>query len=78
MSDNRTNRLLEDLRLLLRLLPLVMDEKVFAVHGGSGINLSPCLLRNRQIWDEKNLQPNPLRAVAGDWGIYNSIKNLSL
>lgn len=25
--------------LLLRLLPLVMDEKVFAVHGGSGINL---------------------------------------
>ena len=25
--------------LLLRLLPLVMDEKVFAVHGGSAINL---------------------------------------
>lgn len=25
--------------LLLRLLPLVMEEKVFAVHGGTAINL---------------------------------------
>ena len=25
--------------LLLRLMPLVMDEKVFAVHGGTAINL---------------------------------------
>lgn len=29
--------------LLLRLLPLVMEEKVFAVHGGTAINL---FLRN--------------------------------
>ena len=29
--------------LLLRLLPLVMEEKVFAIHGGTAINL---FLRN--------------------------------
>lgn len=30
----------EKVEILLRLLPVVMDEKVFAVHGGSAINLS--------------------------------------
>jgi len=29
----------EKVEILLRILPLVMDEKVFAVHGGSAINL---------------------------------------
>lgn len=29
----------EKVEILLRLLPIVMDEKVFAVHGGSAINL---------------------------------------
>ena len=29
----------EKVEVLLRLLPIVMDEKVFAVHGGSAINL---------------------------------------
>ncbi|MCR5408590.1 MAG: nucleotidyl transferase AbiEii/AbiGii toxin family protein [Bacteroidales bacterium] len=29
----------EKVKILLRLLPVVMDEKVFAVHGGSAINL---------------------------------------
>lgn len=29
----------QKVELLLRLLPIVMDEKVFAVHGGSAINL---------------------------------------
>lgn len=29
----------EKVEILLRLLPVVMDEKVFAVHGGSAINL---------------------------------------
>jgi hypothetical protein len=28
----------EKVEVLLRLLPIVMDEKVFAVHGGSAIN----------------------------------------
>ena len=29
----------EKVEVLLRLLPIVMEEKVFAVHGGSAINL---------------------------------------
>lgn len=29
----------EKVEILLRVLPIVMDEKVFAVHGGSAINL---------------------------------------
>ncbi len=29
----------EKVEVLLKLLPIVMDEKVFAVHGGSAINL---------------------------------------
>jgi hypothetical protein len=29
----------QKVEILLRILPIVMDEKVFAVHGGSAINL---------------------------------------
>ena len=29
----------EKVEVLLRLLPIVMEEKVFVVHGGSAINL---------------------------------------
>jgi hypothetical protein len=29
----------EKVRLLLRIIPIVMDEECFAVHGGTAINL---------------------------------------
>ena len=29
----------QKVEILIRILPIVMDEKVFAVHGGSAINL---------------------------------------
>ncbi|MBR3980990.1 MAG: nucleotidyl transferase AbiEii/AbiGii toxin family protein [Bacteroidales bacterium] len=38
-QDRQTNVYAQKVELLLRLLPLVMEEKVFAVHGGTAINL---------------------------------------
>ena len=67
-------------RLLNRKVDLV-TEAGLAPYTRANVERDKQLIyeRNRQIWDEKNLQPNPLKAVAGDWGIYNnSIKNLSL
>ena len=41
MSETNTNRSIyaQKVELLLRLVPIVMEEEVFAVHGGSAINL---------------------------------------
>lgn len=39
----QTSMFAQKVDLLLRLLPLIMEEKVFAVHGGTAINL---FLRN--------------------------------
>ena len=41
MNENNLNRRIyaQKVELLLRLVPMVMDEGVFAVHGGSAINL---------------------------------------
>ena len=41
MSETNVNKLIytQKVELLLRLLPIVMEEKVFAIHGGSAINL---------------------------------------
>ena len=38
-QDRQTNVYAQKVEPLLRLLPLVMEEKVFAVHGGTAINL---------------------------------------
>ncbi len=42
-KNARTSVYAQKVDLLLRLLPLVMEEKVFAIHGGTAINL---FLRN--------------------------------
>lgn len=41
MNETNVNKLIyaQKVELLLRLVPMVMDERVFAVHGGSAINL---------------------------------------
>ena len=41
MNENNLNRRIyaQKVELLLRLVPIIMDEGVFAVHGGSAINL---------------------------------------
>ena len=41
MNETNINKLIyaQKVELLLRLVPIVMDEEVFAVHGGSAINL---------------------------------------
>ena len=39
MNDVRTNVYAQKVELLLRLIPIVMEEKVFAIHGGTAINL---------------------------------------
>lgn len=41
MNENNLNRRIyaQKVELLLRLIPIIMDEGVFAVHGGSAINL---------------------------------------
>lgn len=39
MNDIKSSVYAQKVDLLLRLLPLVMEEKVFAVHGGTAINL---------------------------------------
>ena len=39
MNDIRSSVYAQKVELLLRLIPLVMDEGVFAIHGGTAINL---------------------------------------
>ena len=41
MNENNINRSIyaQKVELLLRLVPIIMDEGVFAIHGGSAINL---------------------------------------
>lgn len=41
MSDNsrKSSIYAQKVELLLRLIPIIMDEDVFAIHGGTGINL---------------------------------------
>ena len=39
MNDIRSNVYAQKVELLLRLIPIVMDEGVFAIHGGTAINL---------------------------------------
>ena len=53
-QDIQTSVYAQKVDLLIRLLPLVMEEKVFAVHGGTAINL---FLRNL---------PRPIRCKVHD------------
>ena len=39
MNDVKTNVYAQKVELLLRLIPIVMEEEVFAIHGGTAINL---------------------------------------
>ena len=39
MNDIRSSVYAQKVELLLRLIPIVMEEKVFAIHGGTAINL---------------------------------------
>ena len=39
MSNIKSNVYAQKVEMLLRLIPIVMDEKVFAIHGGTAINL---------------------------------------
>lgn len=39
MNDIRSTVYAQKVELLLRLIPIVMDERVFAIHGGTAINL---------------------------------------
>ena len=39
MNDIKLSVYAQKAELLLRLIPLVMEEKVFAIHGGTAINL---------------------------------------
>ena len=39
MNDVKSNVYAQKVELLLRLIPIVMEEKVFAIHGGTAINL---------------------------------------
>ena len=39
MNDIRSNVYAQKVELLLRLIPIVMEEDVFAIHGGTAINL---------------------------------------
>ena len=39
MNDIKLSIYAQKAELLLRLIPLVMEEKVFAIHGGTAINL---------------------------------------
>ncbi|MBQ3961248.1 MAG: nucleotidyl transferase AbiEii/AbiGii toxin family protein [Muribaculaceae bacterium] len=39
MNDIKSSVYVQKVELLLRLIPIVMDEKVFAIHGGTAINL---------------------------------------
>lgn len=38
-NDNNTQVYAQKVELLLRLMPIIMEEGVFAVHGGTAINL---------------------------------------
>lgn len=49
----------EKVEVLLRLLPIVMEEKVFAVHGGSAINL---FVRNLPRYSDYSLPARLVRA----------------
>ena len=39
MNDIRSSVYAQKVELLLRLIPIVMEEHVFAIHGGTAINL---------------------------------------
>ena len=39
MNDIRSSVYAQKVELLLRLIPIVMEEGVFAIHGGTAINL---------------------------------------
>ena len=41
MNETNVNKLIyaQKVELLLRLVPIIMEEEVFAIHGGSAINL---------------------------------------
>ena len=39
MNDIRSSVYAQKVELLLRLIPIVMEENVFAIHGGTAINL---------------------------------------
>ena len=39
MNDIRSSVYAQKVELLLRLIPIVMEEEVFAIHGGTAINL---------------------------------------
>ena len=39
MNDVKSNVYAQKVELLLRLIPIVMEEEVFAIHGGTAINL---------------------------------------
>jgi hypothetical protein len=42
MNDIRSSVYAQKVELLLRLIPIVMEENVFAIHGGTAINLFLC------------------------------------
>lgn len=39
MNDKKSSVYAQKVELLLRLIPIVMEENVFAIHGGTAINL---------------------------------------
>ena len=39
MNDIKSSVYAQKVELLLRLIPIVMEEEVFAIHGGTAINL---------------------------------------
>lgn len=39
MNDIKLSVYAQKVELLLRLIPIVMEEEVFAIHGGTAINL---------------------------------------
>lgn len=43
MNDVKSNVYAQKVELLLRLIPIVMEEEVFAIHGGTAINLKVLL-----------------------------------
>ena len=53
MNDIKSSVYAQKVELLLRLIPIVMDEGVFAIHGGTAINL---FMKDLPRYSHNNLQ----------------------
>ena len=53
MNDVKSSVYAQKVELLLRLIPIVMDEGVFAIHGGTAINLKKLAKQNPQKLQEE-------------------------